>query len=354
MTSEYRRLGDLTAREFDAWHVLRSANPSLDSPYFDPGFARAVDSSGPPVFVCVREDRGEIRGLFAFHRDRHILRPVGWPGADFQAPIEAEGSNIAPLELLRSRRDAVVFDHLLGSCTEFDPWIERRRSSPYIDVTGGLDGYLGRASQAGKSNLAQARRRTAKAEREVGPIRFVSDSTDPELLERVVELKRRQYAATGSKDYFAPTHRRSLVGNLLNLRGSEFAGMLSGVYAGDKLLAAHFGLRSHNVLHWWFPVYDPGFGHLAPGWILLRELIVAAPALGITRIDLGRGDDEYKRRAKTGESIVCEAYVTRNPLRRSARRAKRASMAAVQASPAGPLARRFVHTVRGRMTESRL
>lgn len=130
-----------------------------------------------------------------------------------------------------------------------------------------------------------------------------------------MELKRRQYAATGVRDHFAEPARVALVERLLGAREDGFAGMLSTLHAGPHLLAAHFGIRSGEVLHWWFPVYDPEFGRLAPGWMLLRELVMAAPELGITRIDLGRGDDEYKRRAKTGESLVARAVVTRNPLR---------------------------------------
>ena len=83
-------------------------------------------------------------------------------------------------------------------------------------------------------------------------------------------------------------------------------------------------MRSGGVLHWWFPVYDPPFAALAPGWMLLRELVGAAPSLGVTRIDLGRGDDEYKRRAKTGESVVCQGLVTDSRIALATRRVRSA------------------------------
>ena len=92
--------------------------------------------------------------------------------------------------------------------------------------------------------------------------------------------------------------------------------MLSTLHFGDTLVAAHFGLRSGTVLHWWFPVYDPAFAGFAPGWIMLRELAMAAPELGLDRIDLGRGDDEYKRRARTGEIEVAAGDVTGSAVRR--------------------------------------
>lgn len=306
---------ELTSRELDAWHLLRDANPALDSPYFHPEFSAAVHASGRPVHVAVADD---LTALLPCHREGSALHPAGWPGADFQGPILAPGTAFEPLDLLAKGVRSFAFDHLVEGVAGFDRWVITRRASPYVDVTGGLDGYLGRASKSGKDNMGQARRRAAKAQREHGPLRFEAESLDETDLSRVVELKRAQYAATGARDYFAEPDRLDLLKRLLHTRDAGFAGILSTLHAGPHLLAAHFGIRSGGVLHWWFPVYDPEFGKLAPGWILLRELVSAAPALGLRRIDLGRGDDEYKRRAKTGETQVCQGLVTRNPARRLA------------------------------------
>ncbi len=264
------------------------------------------------------------------------MRPVGWPGSDFQGPVLPAGNALRPLELLAAGATSFEFDHLVETCEGFEPWITARSASPFLDVSGGLDGYLGRASRSGKENMGQARRRTAKAERELGPVRFVRDSTDSGLLDRVIELKRGQYAATGARDYFAEPNRRELLHSLLRTRDSSFGGLLSTLHAGDHLIAAHFGLRAGKVLHWWFPVYDPSFAGLAPGWMLLREIVSAAPLLGVERIDLGRGDDEYKRRAKTGETTVCQGLVTRSTVRLALKRASASSIAAAKSSPIGP------------------
>ena len=58
--------------------------------------------------------------------------------------------------------------------------------------------------------------------------------------------------------------------------GGDFQGVLSGLYIGEKLVAAHFGMRSRRVLHWWFPAYDPELGKYSPGAQLLLELSRAA------------------------------------------------------------------------------
>jgi CelD/BcsL family acetyltransferase involved in cellulose biosynthesis len=338
---------ELSTAQLDAWHKLRAVNPALDSPYFHPGFAAAVHASGRAVQVMLGHGpTGEVESLFPVHRDGSVLRPVGWPGADFQSPILAPGTAYPVAALLGNGVRSFEFDHLLETAAEFAPGITGSRPSPYVDTTGGLDGYLARASKSGKDNMGQARRRTAKAEREIGPVRFVADSLDEGDLARVIELKRAQYAATGARDYFAEPDRRALMTALLRARGTEFAGILSTLYAGEQLLAAHFGIRSGGVLHWWFPVYDPAHAGLAPGWMLLRELVLAAPELGFTRIDLGRGDDEYKRRAKTGETPVSQGMITGSSTRRALRRARENLVAAAKESPFGPQLRRVVRRLR--------
>jgi CelD/BcsL family acetyltransferase involved in cellulose biosynthesis len=337
----------LTAAESDTWHRLRDANPLLDSPYFHPGFAEAVHASGTDVQVLVgRDESDDIRLLLPCHRERSLLRPVGWPGADFQGPVLAPGTSIAPLDLLPDGARAFAYDHLLDAYPDFAPWVESTRSSPFIDTTGGLAGYLGRASRSGKDNMGQARRRAAKAQRTYGPVRFAADVVDDDTLARVVELKRAQHAATGAKDYFAEPRRADLLNRLLHTRDSAFGGILSTLHAGPHLIAAHFGMRAGHVLHWWFPVYDPAYSALAPGWMLLRELVDASPALGITRIDLGRGDDEYKRRAKTGETMVHQGIVSKSSVRRALRRGRDRMVVAAKSSPLGPGLRRVVRKLR--------
>lgn len=152
---------------------------------------------------------------------------------------------------------------------------------------------------------------------------------------------------TGSRDYFAKSAHVQLMHRLLHTRGPGFGGVLSTVHIGDRLVAAHFGIRSGHVLHWWFPVYDPAFAQLSPGWILLREVIDAAAEIGITRMDLGRGDDDYKRRAKTGETVVSQAFVSNSVTRRVMRSGRQAMTDAVKRSPLAPSLRRALHHVRG-------
>lgn len=323
----------LTPARLDEWESLRGS--TWDSPYFDPAYIAAVNA-GRPVHVVIGD------GFFLpLHITGSTATPAGSPGADFQGPVMAPGTRFSPKALLSTAGvKAFTFDHVLDTYQDLAPWVEESRPSPYMDVTGGLDGYLTRAAKSGKDKMSEARRLTNKATRDVGVVSFVAESKDPADLDRVIELKREQYSSTGARDHFADPYQRELLHRLLD----SGIGILSTVHAGPHLLAAHFGMRSSSVLHWWFPVYDKKFGPLSPGWILLREVVMAAPTLGVTRIDLGRGEDDYKRRAMTGQSTVCIGAVTTG-LRTSMRKASRAAVNAAKSSPIAPqlrsIARKF-------------
>ena len=343
-------LTDLSGAELATWRSLRAGNPTLDSAYFDPAFAAAVQASGVDVTVAVDGRGPALTRLMACQRDGAVLRPVGWPGADFQGPVLAPGASFDPRSLLVDGVRILEFDHWLLPSAGLEPWVETSAASPYVEVSGGLDAYLARASKSGRDNMGQARRRTARAERELGPVTFRAASTDRAALAWLIERKREQYAATGARDHFALPHRRALLSLLLDTAEPGCAGILSTLHFGDTLVAAHLGIRSETVLHWWFPVYDPAYARFAPGWILLRELALAAPGLGLERIDLGRGDDEYKRRAMTGEVRVGAGVVTGSAVRRAGHRARRMAVSTAKSSPLAPLLRRAVHARRRRQT----
>ena len=72
----------------------------------------------------------------------------------------------------------------------------------------------------------------------------------------------------------------------------------------------------------------------------MRELVSAAPQLGLARIDLGPGDEDYKRRAMTGAISVAQGEVTAAPWRRKLRvtriAAQRTAIARLKDSPLKP------------------
>ena len=72
--------------------------------------------------------------------------------------------------------------------------------------------------------------------------------------------------------------------------------MLSAIWAGDTLVAAHFGVANRGILHYWFPVYDPAFHRYSPGTQLLLDVCRGAAERGIHTIDLGYGQHAFKHK----------------------------------------------------------
>ena len=344
-------MDELDSAHIERWLDLRASNPALDSPYFHPAFTAGVAATRPGVRVIVGETAdGSVASFLPVQFDKRTCRPAGWPAADFQGPICAPNVDFDISAALRSARiGSYEFDHMLDGLPGFEPWIFGREPSSYVDVSGGLDGYMSRASSTGKRRIKDAARLGRKAEREYGAVRSVVESTDSSVLDVVISLKQRQYQATGARDYFADARHVELMHRLLaTSTDSEFGGLLSAVYAGEHLIAAHFGLRAGPVLHWWFPVYDPEFSRLDPGWMQLRAVLEAGPELGLERIDLGRGDGEWKRWLGTGYQLVCQGAVIRNPLRHRTASARRRFAQAAKSSPAAPALRSIVRYARRR------
>jgi CelD/BcsL family acetyltransferase involved in cellulose biosynthesis len=112
-----------------------------------------------------------------------------------------------------------------------------------------------------------------------------------------------------------------LLGRIRRHESEEFAGVMSALYAGDRLAAVHLGIRTSQVLHIWFPTYSRDLEQYSPGLILLARLAQQAAARGITRIDFGPGEERYKQQFKSGDTSLLIGGVDLRPGGTSLRRA---------------------------------
>src|SRR5262249_87540 len=148
------------------------------------------------------------------------------------------------------------------------------------------------------------------------PLHFEAHTTEESVFAAMIRWKSEQYGRTRATNVFAFPWTLRLLERVLAQSGAGFRGMMSALYAGPHLAAVHPGLCSHGVLHWWFPTYDPAFGQYSPGLVLILEAAKAAQSLGIRRIDLGKGDLDYKRRLMSGAAPIAVGRVVVQPLLR--------------------------------------
>jgi CelD/BcsL family acetyltransferase involved in cellulose biosynthesis len=294
-----------------AWLEILDANPDFHSPYFAPHFTQAVAAVRNDAYVTVMEDGARIAGFFPFQTSaRHAGRPIGGAFSDYQAVIASSDAEWDVRDLLReSRLHVWEFDHLVRWQKQFQPYHRAYSKSPLISLNGASRIITIVSGGHVRQEQAQASRRRRKLEREVGPLRFEPDLKEPGVLDRILEWKGHQFARSGASNPFCFQWTRDLLHLILNTRSPLFSGAMSALFSGDTLLAAHLGMRFKRTLHYWFPAFNREFSMYSPGIVLFSYMVENAQNQGIGVLDLGKGDEEYKRRWSNQAVPLAEGYV---------------------------------------------
>ena len=268
-------------------------------------------------YVAIVEDSAGAAGFFPFQLGyMGVGHPIGGPLSDYQGVIARGDWHWDGEELIRScGLNTWHFDHLLVAQKPFARFHRVEAQSPIIDLSHGYEAYLEERREAGTEQIKKAAYARRRLEREVGPVRIEFHVTDREVLQMLMKWKAGQYVESGKLNIFSVPWVVQVVEHIWQSQQENFAGMLSVLYAGDKPIAAHMGLRSQTVWHYWLPAYDPAFARYSPGILLLLGMAERAPALGLRVIDMGNGRALYKQRLTNGAIPIVEGEVAVSPLR---------------------------------------
>ena len=296
---------ELSQNLADKWRALQASNAYLAPPYFCPEFTSAVASVRDDVHFAIMENHGKVAAFFPYQSQGRCGQPVGGPVCDFQGIVCGPNFEVDVLRLLKAcKLHAFDFDHMLTLQSGFGLHARGLEVSPRIDISQGYAAYVAERRSAGSQQIKKCGNLMRRIEREVGPLSFVAHSDDAGLLGKVLAWKSAQYMRTGQSDLFAVPWVRSLVERIHAIDARGFAGCLSLLYAGDRLVAGHFGIRTPSVWHYWFPAYDMRFSKYSPGLLLLLKITEHAAALGTKHIDLGKGMSLYKERLMNARTVV--------------------------------------------------
>jgi CelD/BcsL family acetyltransferase involved in cellulose biosynthesis len=331
---------ELSSDLIRAWAEIQQANPTLASPYFHPEFTRVIAAVREDVEVAVIEDGAQVVAFFPFQRANvSVGEPVGGDISDYQGLICAPDFACDPHELMQQCRLAAWnFHHLLTSQSSFTAFHHYIELSPQLDLSKGYESYVRERRLCGSEQIKKSGNFMRRIERDIGPLRFVADSTDAASLESVLAWKSLQYIQTGKPDLFAPVWIREAVQRIFMMRTDGCCGILSLLYAGDRLMAGHFGIRSRHTWHYWFPSYNKAAAKYSPGMILLLKIAEHAPKIGVSIIDLGKGMSPYKVRLMNSSSMVASGRLE-SPLRSVCRKAWRMLRSRLSSSPFSPSVR---------------
>jgi CelD/BcsL family acetyltransferase involved in cellulose biosynthesis len=289
---------------------------AFGSAFLSPEFTQIIGEVRDDARVAVIEEGATTCAIFPFQVDNnHVGRPIGATIADAQAVLCDAHWDFDPRDLVAAAGlSCWHFDHLVMSQPQFSPYLGHRHRAPLVDLRSGHEHFVNEVRAHSRDLLPQVGRRRRKLEREVGPVVCEWQSSQPGAdMTQLERWKSGQYARDDTWDRFAEPWIATAVRRLAECRQPGCTGVLTALRAGDRLVAAHFGLLGHDRLSWWFPAYDPEFGRYSPGLILLLALIGEAAAQSVPVIDLGRGEHGYKLRVTRQFSEVAEGCVSAHP-----------------------------------------
>lgn len=285
-------LGDREAAE---WRALCAAHPDLSGPLFGPDFARAVGRVRADARVTLWRYGEPLVGVLAHHRrPGAFARPIAAPLSDYHALVAQSRFDIGEA-LALAGLNAFSFTGLLDVHGAFDRAVTQRKEAFVIRLDGAADDYLEALRQASPKRFKNYRRLDHKLDREVGEVIVVAPDGSQAAFDKLLEWKRDQLARTGGHDFLRPEWTRRLMRDLFDRREGDFQGLMINLYAGDRLVAGHFGVRLGAAYHPWIASADPELAAWSPGQIFLMRAIAAMPALGLSTYDLGPGHEHYKR-----------------------------------------------------------
>ncbi|MEO1078962.1 MAG: GNAT family N-acetyltransferase [Pseudomonadota bacterium] len=329
-------INQLDASVLSAWSELHAEVPQA-SPFLHPEFALAADHAQGDVEVALFEAEQRPLGFLPFRRrSRRSAEPLAGRLADVQGALLAEGADIDPRQFLSASGIAVWrFDRVPATQAPFAPYFSTARDCAIMDFPEGFDAYCRARKRAGSRSVEQALRKERKLARELGPLRLEFASDSSQVFDQLCAWKSAQRVRTRSPDVLQHDWARRLLDRLWRSEQTSCKAVLSALYAGDQLLAAHLGLVDQRTLHWWIPAYTGEFGQYSPGLVMLLGLARSAAERGYTRIDLGPGSERYKLSVKTGSYALHRGAVDANPLRRALWRSMDQGRGALRQSAVG-------------------
>ena len=349
---EVRSWSEFTEDLRAEWNAIRESQPELGPPFFAPEFMDAVHAARGDVRVAVLSDADGVVGFFPHHLSGRAAKPAGRFLNDAHNVLLRPATRL-DWRLLLDACDATAYDfHALVGCESHLPTdsIEGRVRSFAAIMNGDSVAMLGRLKKQRRTMFKQDQK-TRKMIRELGPLHFEMDCGDPQVLAQTIDWKRDQYRRTDILDLFLPDWTREMLRQLCDPAHDSsprdsMRGMVSALYAGDELVAAHIGMVEGDRLHYWFPAYNIDHSIYSPGTALFQTIVEHATSAGIEIIDMGYGEQPYKLKQTDTITEVAYGCVTPSALLRCKRRIARRAKSIVKKAPMKATLKRVLRSIK--------
>jgi CelD/BcsL family acetyltransferase involved in cellulose biosynthesis len=335
--------------DLEAWRRLQDATPAFGSPLLGPEFAQVVGAVRKDARVAMwRDPNGEPLAFLAYHRRPHGFgRPIGAPFCDYHAVISGDDVELDAAAILSGAKLKAL--RLSGLVDPFGVFGGRELASEpaYRIVLGdhppaasagdapsdpGL-AHLNVLKASSANRFKNFRRYSKRLEQTFGPLRMVAEDLDPSAFEHLLAWKRRQLDRTGLHDFLRPAWVDALMRRLFEtpsaarnlidakiaagakLSDRRFGGLMISLYAGDRHVAGHFGVRLGGWYHPWIGATAPNLEAHGAGFVHQWKAVEAMGRLGLQTYDLGPGSDHWKRLFTADIVEVAAGLITAPTLR---------------------------------------
>jgi CelD/BcsL family acetyltransferase involved in cellulose biosynthesis len=320
----------------------------MQSPYFDLQFTQAVASVRDDVEIAViRDECKSIIALLPFQRmSPNHAEPVGGRLNDAHGFLG--GAGLSSDELINVFRilklESFGFHASLKPNGPFSDFEFCELEAHHLDLSAGWDEFF-RWVKKNSSTIKRHGQKSRRLEREHGELRFEFHSESEEVLEQLIALKRAKYQRTKTFDILSVDWASDLLRKIHKTQSPNFSGILSTLHAGDRLVTAHIGMITDNLLHYWFPTFDPEFAQYSPGTELLLRVAKQACEQNIQKLDLGYGNDAYKFKFCNATDRVSVGLVTDSKLAFQTAKAKYVWRQRLKSIPMKPTVKRVLRQV---------
>jgi CelD/BcsL family acetyltransferase involved in cellulose biosynthesis len=321
------RTGDPTAFSSRDWTTLVEEDPE-GTLFHTPRFLKIYweEFGAGALDLAFVRDGEDLLAVAAFEvRDGLLAWLGGFDVTDYMGPVGLPaGRDRAAKELMGAAAGRDDWDRAdLAGLPEEGAWLAALRTAaedvglsaevaedtvaPLLELPSSYGGYLG--SLPGK--LRHEIRRKARRLEEAFPEVRVVDATAETMsgdLDRFVEMHR---SSAGAKGRFMVPGTELFFRRLADEFLEEGTFRLAFLEAGGERMAGAVGFRDRNRFLLYNSAYDHARSRVAPGMVLVAELIASAIDEGRRELDLLKGDLPYKYRFGARSRRVARLLLSR-------------------------------------------
>jgi CelD/BcsL family acetyltransferase involved in cellulose biosynthesis len=299
--------------EFAAWHGFQQAG-GMESPFLSPEFACDVDMVSKCARVAVVHDGGDLVGFLPFEQGlMRTARGIGGGMANCQAFVCSPRAEVSIGEVLRGAGVNLLSFHALLPTSNGAQWASIRPVDGLtIDLSHGFDDYLAATRRRSGHFIKEIERKRRRLDREhPGIVGFEFGTGAASAVVSLVRWKSAQYRRTGRPDPFARRPARELLERLVSRHESALTGCVSVLSVAGQPVAVDLSLRSATALAGWFTGYDVAMSSWSPGGVATLDLIEGASQAGVKTLELGTGDERFKRRLANSSIELQSGWIGR-------------------------------------------